>query len=309
VAVQRVDRIDLTIIDELPKEIRGSRLLIALPVGSKDEDLFRFGEAFMRWRIEKLKFDIAFFHFDKNSQRWKKEAWYADLNVVLSIDQPGFLYGFFRDYLDKCLCSRYDWLLFVNSDVDTRSFDLRRFLDTINELDPLVAQPATHGNFAEDRSWYQICNPRDGLRARATDFVEIGPFVAIRPEAWEIVRGMLPPKETGAFVNGWGLDMVWCQALQPLKGWRGTLPCTSKHYAPVCVIVDETVIRHINLQEGRDNPLSGYNEVTALQDKEWMIQNYRPFVTSLENRCEMSINEKSWRDADRTSSSIDSAKS
>jgi len=295
-AVERVDRLDLTIIGELSKEVRGSRVLIALPIGSKDEDLFRFEEAFMRWR-EQLDFDIAFFHFDGNSQRWKEESWYNDLNVILSVDKPGFLYGFFRDYLDKEISSRYDWMILVNSDVDARSFDLRRFLDTIDELDPLVAQPATDGKFAEDRSWYPICNPRDDIRARATDFVEIGPFVAMRPEAWDIIRRMIPPKETGAFVNGYGLDMVWCQALQPLRGWRGTLPCSSEHYSPVCVIVDETAIRHINLQEGRDNPMSGYDEITALQDKEWILKNYRQFVTSLENRCEMRLGEKLWSDA------------
>jgi len=62
------------------------------------------------------------------------------------------------------------------------------------------------------------------------------------------------------------------------------------------VIVDETSIRHMNLQEGRDNPKSGYDPITALQDKEWIVKNYDQFVTNLEVMCEMKWAENIWSD-------------
>jgi hypothetical protein len=76
-----------------------------------------------------------------------------------------------------------------------------RYLALVERHDLALAQPArTHESYID----HAIVERLDGLAARQTRFVEIGPLFSIRADA---ASRLLPFDEASAM--GWGYDFVW----------------------------------------------------------------------------------------------------
>jgi hypothetical protein len=95
----------------------------------------------------------------------------------------------------------YEYVLISDDDIALPGGFLDSYLDFVGIYDFALAQPArTHNSYIDHPFVEQL----DGLDARRTRFVEIGPFVSIRHDAYKV----LLPFDEGAHM-GWGFDFVW----------------------------------------------------------------------------------------------------
>ena len=93
------------------------------------------------------------------------------------------------------------YLLLCDDDVRLPDGFVDRYLELVERHDLALAQPArTHGSFIDHPFVEQL----DGIDARLTRFVEIGPLVSIRRDA---VRHLVPFDPRSPM--GWGLDFSW----------------------------------------------------------------------------------------------------
>jgi len=96
---------------------------------------------------------------------------------------------------------QYDYILFCDDDIKLRSNFLDNFIKLQEKYDFALAQPArTHNSFIDHHFVEQL----DGITARRTRFVEIGPLFSVRRDAYPIIL----PFDESSFM-GWGFDFVW----------------------------------------------------------------------------------------------------
>lgn len=97
--------------------------------------------------------------------------------------------------------SRYDYVLLTDDDVVMPEGFLDAFIDLQEKLGFAIAQPARTPNSFID---HPIVEQANGLRARETRFVEIGPVVSFHRSVYDIV---FPFDLTSPM--GWGYENVW----------------------------------------------------------------------------------------------------
>jgi hypothetical protein len=109
-------------------------------------------------------------------------------------------------------------------------------LPIVRKYDFALSQPArTHDSYIDHAFVEQF----DGLIARQTRFVEVGPLFCLRPDA---ARLLLPFDEQSPM--GWGYDLVW--------------PCVLAEAQLKLGIVDEIPVAHTIRK-----PVSHYHHATA----------------------------------------------
>lgn len=95
----------------------------------------------------------------------------------------------------------YDYVLVCDDDVHLPEGFVDGYLELVRLHDLALAQPArAHGSFID----HAIVEQMDGLDARLTRFVEIGPVFSVRRDA---LRLLVPFDEASPM--GWGYDFVW----------------------------------------------------------------------------------------------------
>jgi len=103
--------------------------------------------------------------------------------------------------LDPAELGPYEFVVVCDDDVALPEGFLDRYLELVRRHDLALAQPArTHGSFID----HFLVEQLDGLDARQTRFVEIGPVFSIRRD---LVPLLLPFDEASPM--GWGYDFVW----------------------------------------------------------------------------------------------------
>lgn len=116
----------------------------------------------------------------------------------------------------------YDFVLVCDDDIGLQPGFLDTYFNLVEQYDFALAQPArTHSSFIDHHFVEQL----DGLRARRTRFVEIGPVFSVRRDAFPLV---LPFDESSPM--GWGYDFVW--------------PCLMERSGLRMGIVDATSVEH-----------------------------------------------------------------
>lgn len=147
---------------------------------------------------------------------------------------------------DECL-EQYDYVLLCDDDIRFCPEFLDTFLGMQCKFDFALAQPArTHNSYIDHPLVEQV----DGLCARRTRFVEIGPVVSIRRD---ILPHLFPFDERTPM--GWGLDFVW--------------PVIVERFALRMGIVDLTPVDH-SMRKPVDN--YSYNTARAQMDS-YLLEN------------------------------------
>jgi len=120
-------------------------------------------------------------------------------NTVLSVRGPLPKFELLNRVLKDV--DAFDWVIIADDDVVIGQTWLDSYLDLVGRFDFALSQPArTRDSFTD----HPIVAQAQGLLARRTRFVEIGPVFCIRRDA---VPLLLPfEKDVGM---GWGLDYVW----------------------------------------------------------------------------------------------------
>jgi len=100
----------------------------------------------------------------------------------------------------------YEFVLVMDDDISLPEGFVDRYLDLVVRHELALAQPArTHGSYID----HYLVEQLDGLDARRTRFVEIGPLFSIRRDAF----GLFFPFDE-ASPMGWGYDFVWPVAIE-----------------------------------------------------------------------------------------------
>jgi len=112
----------------------------------------------------------------------------------------------------------YEFVLVCDDDIALPDGFLDRYLELASHYDLALSQPArSHASFIDHSMVEQL----DGLDARWTRFVEIGPVFAIRRDA---VGLLLPFDESSPM--GWGYDFVWPVLLERAGKRMGIVDAT-----------------------------------------------------------------------------------
>jgi hypothetical protein len=146
------------------------------------------------------------------SERWTVDQRWAALGraappaelaavTVERVQRPTPKFVLVNRLLAACDLDRYTHLLVCDDDVTLPDCFVDRYLEEVERHDLALAQPAR-----SHESWidHPIVEQLDGLRARRTRFVEIGPVFSIARQAFHT---LLPFDEASPM--GWGYDFVW----------------------------------------------------------------------------------------------------
>ncbi|MBI5099767.1 MAG: hypothetical protein HZB30_11075 [Nitrospirae bacterium] len=118
--------------------------------------------------------------------------------------------------------SDYKHIIICDDDISMPKDFIDRYLYYVNKYDFALAQPARTHNSYIDHHFVEVL---DGLNARRTLFVEIGPLFSVRSD---IYPNIFPFDETTYM--GWGYDYVW--------------PCIIEKLGLRMGIVDATPVEH-----------------------------------------------------------------
>jgi hypothetical protein len=116
----------------------------------------------------------------------------------------------------------FDYIVICDDDIVLHAGFLPSFLRLVERHGFALSQPArSHDSFIDHHFVEQL----DGLSARQTRFVEIGPIFCVRRDAF----GLLLPFDESAKM-GWGLDFTWPLLIENAHLTAG--------------IVDATIVKH-----------------------------------------------------------------
>lgn len=116
----------------------------------------------------------------------------------------------------------YDYVILCDDDIRLPGGFIDKFISLQKQFNFALAQPArTHNSYID----HPITEQVDGMLARETRFVEIGPLTSIRADLMRIIA---PFDETAPM--GWGLDFVW--------------PCIASEHNLKLGIIDATPVDH-----------------------------------------------------------------
>ncbi len=145
---------------------------------------------------------------------------------ILPASEPKFL--ILNRILGSTDLSGYDYVIVTDDDIELPEFFLDRYLAWIGKYDFALAQPArTHDSYIDHPFVEQL----DGITARQTRYVEIGPLFSMRADALSI----LTPFDVTTPM-GWGYDFTWPVAMQAAKlrmGIIDAIPVSHKLRKPV----------------------------------------------------------------------------
>jgi hypothetical protein len=115
-----------------------------------------------------------------------------------------------NDLLLQHLNSEIDWLIITDDDIDFPKCFLDGFIYLMERFEFKIGQPA---HKLRSHTCYILTRRNWGTVARQTNFVEIGPLVALHRDTF---ADLLPFADVGM---GWGLDYHW-GLLAKKRGWR-----------------------------------------------------------------------------------------
>ena len=156
-----------------------------------------------------------------------------------------------NDILSRMRLDQYAFVVVCDDDIEIPSGFLDRYLERVVRHDLALAQPArTHASYIDHAFVEQL----EGLGARWTRFVEIGPLFSVRRDA---VPLLLPFDEASPM--GWGYDLAW--------------PCVMERAGLKMGIIDATPVDH-SLRK----PVAYYEHQTATATMERFLEG-RPHLS------------------------------
>lgn len=153
------------------------------------------------------------------------------LNKLLSQEEP----------------DNYDFIIICDDDIFISHNFLESYLNLVIKYDFALAQPArTHNSYIDHHFVEQL----DGLSARRTRFVEIGPLFSVRKDIFSAIF----PFDESAYM-GWGYDFVW--------------PCIAEKMGFHMGIVDAIPVEH-----SLRRPVKNYNyDESNLSQERYLSRN------------------------------------
>ncbi len=142
--------------------------------------------------------------------------------TVGRIESPRPKFALINGILAEVQVEDYAFVIVCDDDIQLPPGFVDRYLAIVTERDFGLSQPArAHGSYID----HAFVGQFDGLTARRTRFVEIGPLFAVRHD---LIQRLLPFDEESPM--GWGYDLVW--------------PCVVEEVGSTLGIVDAVPVSH-----------------------------------------------------------------
>ena len=150
------------------------------------------------------------------SSRWEVEQRWVGLGTgpipeeiagvtARKVIPPAMKFSLLNQLLAETNIGAFEFVIVCDDDINFPENFLDRYLQLVMRYDFALAQPArTHDSFIDHPFVEQL----DGLIARWTRFVEIGPLFSVHQRAFELI---FPFDEASPM--GWGYDFVWPQII------------------------------------------------------------------------------------------------
>src|SRR5262245_36335279 len=160
--------------------------------------------------IRQLKNDLS------RSSRWEIEQRWIGLGTSLvpgeiadvtlrKVIPPAMKFPLLNQLLAEAKLDGFQFVIVCDDDITFPKNFVDRYLELVTRYDFALAQPArTHDSFID----HPFVERLDGLVARRTRFVEIGPLFSVHQRAFELI---FPFDEASPM--GWGYDFVWPQIM------------------------------------------------------------------------------------------------
>ena len=165
----------------------------------------------------------------RQSKRWEVEQKWIALGrapipealatvTAWRVEEPRPKFALLNRILSECELDRYAFVLVCDDDIVFPAAFVDRYLDLVTKHDLALAQPArTHDSYIG----HTFVERLDGLDARRTRFVEIGPLFSMAREA---CRHLLPFDESSPM--GWGYDYIWPVVMEEVGLRMGIVDAT-----------------------------------------------------------------------------------
>jgi len=149
--------------------------------------------------------------FEKNTQ-WKAEQRWIGLGMgpvpeelagvsIRKVVPPATKFSLVNQLLTEGALDPFEFVIICDDDIVLPQSFLDRYLELVVRYDFVLAQPArTHNSFIDHPFVEQL----DGLVARWTRFVEIGPLFSVHRSVFPLI---FPFDEASPM--GWGYDFLW----------------------------------------------------------------------------------------------------
>jgi len=153
--------------------------------------------------------------FGKNN-RWKVHQRWVGLGTspvpeemadvtARKVIPPAMKFALLNELMAAADIEAFEFVIVCDDDIVLPENFLDRYLESVTRYDFALAQPArTHDSFIDHPFVEQL----DGLVARRTRFVEIGPLFSIHRRAFPLI---FPFDEASPM--GWGYDFVWPEVM------------------------------------------------------------------------------------------------
>jgi hypothetical protein len=150
------------------------------------------------------------------SSRWEVEQRWIGLGTApipeeiagvtaQKVIPPAMKFSLLNQLLAETNIDAFEFVIVCDDDIVLPETFLDRYLDSVTRYDFALAQPArTHDSFIDHPFVEQL----DGLVARWTRFVEIGPIFSVHRSAFPLIFPF-----DDASPMGWGYDFVWPQII------------------------------------------------------------------------------------------------
>ncbi len=238
------------------RQQRDLRVLVVTSVGNDAESVTRFGETMAKLSVGQEEeeegdhyrdvLDFAFFHYDGSNALWEHEAWYRESpRVVLKHVGKGCKVQFWQTLLDfryLNVPSAYDYVWFIDEDLDFTFFDWEIFRTLLVAANPVAMQPAilpvAAGERAADYSDLKLQFDEVGgevALAHAAPVVEVMAMI-LSTKVWPALNNRMA-SHNGS--SAWGMD-----------GWWSKLGRLAKKNCPNAkvgnLVVDASPLVHVN---------------------------------------------------------------
>ncbi|MFM8333839.1 MAG: hypothetical protein ACKN9T_19385 [Candidatus Methylumidiphilus sp.] len=160
---------------------------------------------------DKVNLAESIAHELSQSQKWSVEqkwvsigktiAKSSQMDIVEHLENGEPKFVILNRILSETNLEKYDYIIITDDDIVLPVCFLETYLAMVEQHDFALSQPArTHDSYIDHRFVEQL----DGINARQTMFVEIGPLFCIRADA----IGVLIPFDVTTPM-GWGYDFTW----------------------------------------------------------------------------------------------------
>jgi hypothetical protein len=168
-----------------------------------------------------------------SSQRWRVEQKWIGLGsapvpaaldrvTVHSVSPPVPKFVLLNWVLKTIALTDYGYILVCDDDIELPQGFIDDYLGLVVQHDLALCQPARTGDSFIDHVFVRKI---EGITARRTQFVEIGPLFSMRRDAATL---LLPFDERSPM--GWGYDFVWPRVLREAGLKLGIVDATPVHH-------------------------------------------------------------------------------